>query len=40
MDHKIIQDIFGIEFQPVSDYLKKAVPAVKAALAKGGQHAH
>ena len=34
LDHKGIKDIFGIEFQHVSDFVKKAVPAVKAAMAK------
>jgi hypothetical protein len=34
IDHTPIKEIFGIEFQPVGEYLKKAVPEVKAALEK------
>lgn len=34
IDHNIIKKIFGLEFQTVGDYLKKAVPAVKAAMAE------
>jgi len=34
IDHNLIKEIFGIEFQRVKDYIKKAVPEVKAALAK------
>ncbi len=34
IDHSVIKDIFGIEFQRVGEYLKKAVPEVKAALAQ------
>lgn len=37
IDHSVIQEIFGIKFQTVGEYLKQAVPAVKEALAKGGQ---
>ncbi len=40
IDHGIIQNIFGVTFQPVADYLKTAVPAIKAALAAGGQKPH
>ena len=34
IDHTPIKEIFGIEFQPLGEYLKKAVPEVKAALEK------
>jgi len=34
LDHKVIKDMFGIEFQSVRDFIKKAVPEVKAAMAK------
>jgi NADH dehydrogenase len=34
IDHHIIKEIFGIEFQRVGDYIKETVPKVKAALAK------
>jgi hypothetical protein len=37
IDHKPIQEIFGIKFQPVGEFLKQAVPAIKEALAKSGQ---
>jgi NADH dehydrogenase len=40
IDHGIIQDIFGIKFQRVSDFLKKAVPEIKAAMAQGAQQPH
>jgi len=40
IDHGIIQEIFGIKFLPVADYLKTAIPAIKAALAAGGQRPH
>lgn len=40
IDHRVIKDIFGIEFQRVGEYLKKAVPEVKAALAQQGQQSH
>jgi NADH dehydrogenase len=40
IDHTIIKDIFGIQFQTVGEYLKKAVPAVKETLAKGGPQGH
>ena len=34
LDHTIIKEIFGIEFQHVDDFLKKSVPIVKASMAK------
>jgi len=34
IDHNVIKEIFGIRFQRVGEYIKKAVPEVKAALAK------
>jgi len=34
IDHTPIKETFGITFQRVGEYLKKAVPEVKAALAK------
>jgi NADH dehydrogenase len=34
INHKPIKDIFNIEFQRVGDYIQKAVPKVKAALAQ------
>jgi NADH dehydrogenase len=34
LDHTVIKEIFGIEFQRVEDFLKKAVPIVKASMAK------
>jgi hypothetical protein len=34
IDHKIIKDIFGFAFERAEDYLKKAIPEVKAAMAK------
>ncbi len=37
IDHSVIQEIFGIRFQTVAEYLKQAVPAVKEAMAKAGQ---
>jgi uncharacterized protein YbjT (DUF2867 family) len=37
IDHSIIKEVFGIEFQRVEDYIKKAVPKVKAAMAKQKQ---
>jgi hypothetical protein len=37
LDFKIIDEIFGIEFQRVGDFLKEAVPRVKAALTKQGK---
>jgi uncharacterized protein YbjT (DUF2867 family) len=40
IDHGVIQGIFGIPFQRVADYLKTAVPAIKAALAAGGSKPH
>ena len=39
IDHAPIQEIFGIKFQTVGEYLKQAVPAVKEALAKSGRQA-
>ena len=33
-NHTPIKETFGITFQRVGDYLKKAVPEVKAAMAK------
>jgi hypothetical protein len=37
LDFKIIDEIFGIEFQRVGDYLKETVPKVKTAIAKQGK---
>ena len=37
IDHAPIQEIFGITFQTVGEYLKQAVPAIKESLAKSGQ---
>ena len=37
LDHKVIKDIFGIEFQHVGDFIKQVVPQVKAAMAKQQQ---
>ena len=37
LDFKIIDEIFGIEFQRVGEYIKETVPKVKAALAKQGK---
>jgi hypothetical protein len=34
IDHNPIKETFGITFQRVEEYLKKAVPEVKAALSK------
>jgi uncharacterized protein YbjT (DUF2867 family) len=34
IDHGPVRDMFGITFEKIEDYLKKAVPRVKAALAK------
>jgi len=34
IDHNVIKDTFGVEFERVGDYIKKAVPRVKDALAK------
>lgn len=34
LDHATINHIFGIPFQRVEDFLKKAVPAVKASMTK------
>lgn len=34
IDHKPVQEIFGIPFQRVEEYIKKAVPRIKAALAQ------
>ncbi len=34
IDHTPIKEIFNIEFQRVGDYIQKAVPKVKAALAQ------
>jgi NADH dehydrogenase len=34
IDHAPIKEIFGLEFEKVSDFMKKAVPQVKAAMAK------
>jgi len=33
IDHRVIKEIFGVEFERVRDYIKKAVPRVKAAMA-------
>ncbi len=37
LDHKVIKDIFGIEFQHVSEFIKNIVPAVKASMAPQGK---
>jgi NADH dehydrogenase len=37
LDFKIIDEIFGIKFQRVGDYIEKTVPKVKAAMAKQGK---
>lgn len=37
LDHREIKEIFGIEFQRVEDFLKKAVPVVKASMGKQGK---
>lgn len=34
IDHKPVQEIFGIAFQRVEEYIQKAVPRIKAALAQ------
>jgi len=34
IDHNIIKETFRVEFQRVEDYIKEAIPRVKAALAK------
>lgn len=34
IDHSVIKEIFGVEFQRVGEYIKKAVPRVKDILAK------
>jgi uncharacterized protein YbjT (DUF2867 family) len=34
IDHGPVRDMFGITFQTIEEYLKEAVPRVKAALAK------
>lgn len=34
IDHKIVQDIFGVRFQTVEEYLKTAVPRIQALLEK------
>lgn len=39
IDHTPIRETFGVPFERVEAYLKKAVPAVKAALAKQQQQA-
>ncbi|MEI6128045.1 MAG: SDR family oxidoreductase [Pseudomonadota bacterium] len=36
IDHAQVRDIFGIDFERIEDYLKKAVPRAKAALAQQG----
>jgi len=33
IDHSVIKNMFGVEFQRVGDYLKQAVPRVKTAMA-------
>ena len=33
IDHSVIKDIFGIDFQTVEEFMKEAVPQVKAAMA-------
>jgi len=33
IDHSVIKNMFGVEFQRVGDYIKQAVPRVKAAMA-------
>lgn len=37
IDHTIIKEIFGVEFQRVGDYIKETVPKVKAAMVKQGK---
>ena len=37
IDHNIIKETFRVEFQRVEDYIKEAIPRVKAALAKQGK---
>ena len=37
LDYTVVDEMFGIEFQHVGDYLKEAVPRVKAAMAKQGK---
>ncbi|MBW1824132.1 MAG: NAD(P)H-binding protein, partial [Deltaproteobacteria bacterium] len=37
IDHNIIKEIFGVEFQRVGDYIKETVPKVKAAMVKQGK---
>jgi len=37
IDHAPIKDIFGVEFQTVGEYIKEAVPKVKAAMAQQGK---
>jgi len=34
IDHSVIKDTFGVEFEHVGDYIKKAVPRIRDALAK------
>jgi NADH dehydrogenase len=34
IDHSVIKDTFGVEFERVGNYIKKTVPRVKDALAK------
>ncbi len=34
IDHSVIKDTFGVEFERVGDYIRKAVPRVRDALAK------
>jgi len=34
INHSVIKEMFGVEFQSVGDYIKEAVPKVKAALSK------
>ncbi len=38
IDHSVIRDMFGVEFQRVGDYIKQAVPRVKAAMASQPKH--
>ena len=34
INHSVIKEMFGVEFQSVGDYIKEAVSKVKAALSK------
>jgi NADH dehydrogenase len=38
IDHSVIRGMFGVEFQRVGDYIRQAVPRVKAAMASQPKH--